>query len=125
MNWRKSSYSGQGGGNCIEVADDDSLVMVRDTADRQGPMLRFTPDAWRRLVKQLKSLGQQYPIPLAALPESGGPLCFAVELRESDPLATSAMSATDRTSQSPKPPGFCRGVTWVRNLGCKWLRFPP
>jgi hypothetical protein len=56
MNWRKSSYSGQGGGNCIEVADDDSRVIIRDTKDRTGPVLRFTPDAWRRFAKQLKSL---------------------------------------------------------------------
>ena len=52
--WRKSSYSGNGG-QCVEVADDDSRVMVRDTTDRQGPVLRFTPDAWRRLVKQVKA----------------------------------------------------------------------
>ncbi|MGD0063993.1 MAG: DUF397 domain-containing protein [Streptosporangiaceae bacterium] len=57
-NWRKSSYSGDQG-NCIEVSDDDSRVMVRDTTDRQGAILRFTPDAFRRLVKQIKqSLAQ-------------------------------------------------------------------
>jgi hypothetical protein len=52
--WRKSSYSGNGG-QCIEVAGSDSRVMVRDTTDRQGPMLQFTPDVWRRLVKQVKA----------------------------------------------------------------------
>ncbi len=54
-NWRKSSYSGDGGSNCIEVADDDSRVLVRDTKDRSGPVLRFTPDVWRRFAKQLKA----------------------------------------------------------------------
>jgi hypothetical protein len=53
--WRKSSYSGNGG-NCVEVADRDNRISVRDTKDRQGPVLRFTPDAWRRFSKQLKSL---------------------------------------------------------------------
>lgn len=54
MNWRKSSYSGQSGGNCIEVADHGSRIIVRDTKDRQGPMLRVTPDAWRRFADQVK-----------------------------------------------------------------------
>jgi hypothetical protein len=54
MNWRKSSYSGQSGGNCVEVADDDSRVLVRDTKDEHGPMLRFSEDAWRRFAEQVK-----------------------------------------------------------------------
>jgi hypothetical protein len=57
--WRKSSYSGNGGGSCIEVADHDHRVMVRDTKqDGNGPVLRFGPAAWRRFADQLKrSLG--------------------------------------------------------------------
>jgi len=54
MNWRKSSYSGQSGGNCVEVGDDDSRVLVRDTKDNQGAMLRFTSDAWRKFADQVK-----------------------------------------------------------------------
>jgi hypothetical protein len=54
MNWRKASYSGNGGENCVEVADNKSRVLVRDTKDRTGPILRFTPDAWRTFAKQLK-----------------------------------------------------------------------
>jgi len=54
MNWRKSSYSGQSGGNCIEVAGDDSRVLVRDTKDRVGIVLRFTPDAWRKFADKVK-----------------------------------------------------------------------
>jgi len=61
MNWRKSSYSGQSGGNCVEVADDASRVLVRDTKDRTGPTLRFTPDAWKAFAKQLKSLARSAP----------------------------------------------------------------
>lgn len=55
MNWRKSSYSGTGGSSCIEVAGQAASVTVRDTTDRTGPVLKFTPDAWRRLVKQVKA----------------------------------------------------------------------
>lgn len=50
--WVKSSYSSQG--NCVEITDHDHLVMVRDTQDRTGPMLRFSPAVWQRFADQLK-----------------------------------------------------------------------
>jgi uncharacterized protein DUF397 len=53
MNWRKSSYSGNGGSSCIEVASDGAVV-VRDTTDRTGPVLAFSSAAWLRLVAELK-----------------------------------------------------------------------
>ncbi len=59
-NWRKSSYSGDQG-DCLEAASNGSRVQVRDTKDRTGPTLRFTPDAWRRFAKQLKSLARNTP----------------------------------------------------------------
>jgi hypothetical protein len=81
--WRKSSYSGGQGGNCIEVAENDQRVLVRDTKDSQGPTLRFTADAWKAFAKQLKSLASTT---LATLPESSGRvLCFAVKFCESHP----------------------------------------
>jgi hypothetical protein len=53
--WRKSSYSGNGGGDCVEVAGQASRVLVRDTKqDGAGPALRFTPAAWRRFAGQVK-----------------------------------------------------------------------
>ena len=33
--WRKSSYSGGNGGNCVEVADHDEMILVRDTKNRE------------------------------------------------------------------------------------------
>jgi hypothetical protein len=54
LRWRKSSYSGNGGGNCIEVADQAARVLVRDTKDRTGPVLGFTLAAWRRFADQVK-----------------------------------------------------------------------
>jgi hypothetical protein len=51
--WRKSSYSG-GQGNCIEVGTPDGTIAVRDTKDRPGPVLRFTPAAWRRFAERVK-----------------------------------------------------------------------
>jgi Domain of unknown function (DUF397) len=53
MDWRKSSYSGSNGGNCVEVAAQDS-VMVRDTTDREGSMLAFSPQAWTRFLEALR-----------------------------------------------------------------------
>jgi hypothetical protein len=54
-NWRKTSYSGAQGGNCVEVADTTRRVLVRDTkTNGRGPVLRFTPDAWRKFTGELK-----------------------------------------------------------------------
>ena len=41
--WRKSSYSGGASGNCVEVADANRIVAVRDSRDLQGPVLAFRP----------------------------------------------------------------------------------
>jgi hypothetical protein len=52
-NWRKSSYSADNGGACVEVASAEA-VLVRDTTDRQGPMLTFTADAWRAFTRIIR-----------------------------------------------------------------------
>jgi hypothetical protein len=51
--WRKSSYSGGSGGQCVEVADADG-VAVRDTTDPRGPMLTFSAGAWERFTASLR-----------------------------------------------------------------------
>jgi hypothetical protein len=53
MDWRKSSYSGANGGQCVEVASADG-IMIRDTTDRDGGTLTFTVDAWQRFTSKLK-----------------------------------------------------------------------
>ena len=54
LRWRKSSYSGNGGGNCVEVAAG-GRVLVRDSRDRVGTVvLRFPPVAWRRFADRVK-----------------------------------------------------------------------
>lgn len=50
LSWVKSSYSGVQGGDCIEVAPAPRTVHVRDSKDPEGPILRFTPDAWAAFV---------------------------------------------------------------------------
>jgi Domain of unknown function (DUF397) len=51
--WVKSSYSGSQA-NCVEIAVRSS-VLVRDTKDRGGPVLRFPPATWRRFADQMKA----------------------------------------------------------------------
>ncbi|MBX7269118.1 DUF397 domain-containing protein [Micromonospora sp. Llam7] len=49
--WRKSTYSGSNGGSCVEVADNlTGVVLVRDTKDRDGGTLTFTPTSWASFV---------------------------------------------------------------------------
>ena len=53
-NWRKSSYSGGSGGQCVEVASKLAQVAVRDTANRDGGTLEFTVGAWAAFTATLK-----------------------------------------------------------------------
>jgi hypothetical protein len=36
------------------MSDRGNRVLVRDTKDRTGPVLRFTSDAWRTFATQVK-----------------------------------------------------------------------
>ncbi|GGZ11527.1 DUF397 domain-containing protein [Streptomyces poonensis] len=54
--WRKSSYSGSTGGECVEVADGcpTAAVPVRDSKNPSGPVITFTADAWQAFVDNLR-----------------------------------------------------------------------
>jgi Domain of unknown function (DUF397) len=55
LTWRKSSYSGSNGGNCVEVATLlDGGLAVRDSKDPQGPNLTFSPAEWRTFIASVK-----------------------------------------------------------------------
>ncbi|ASU60577.1 DUF397 domain-containing protein [Nocardiopsis dassonvillei] len=54
MAWHKSSYSGGGGGNCVEVVEGQS-VLVRDTQHRELGHLAFTTPEWAGLLGTLKA----------------------------------------------------------------------
>jgi len=49
LDWVKSSFS-HANGNCVEVSGlsrpSGDLIGVRDSKDKKGPILRFTPDEW-------------------------------------------------------------------------------
>jgi hypothetical protein len=50
----KSTYSDANGGDCVETAALDGVVLVRDTADRAGAMLGFTTEAWTAFTDSLR-----------------------------------------------------------------------
>lgn len=53
--WRKSSYSGGSGGNCVEVATNlPGLIAVRDSKNPEAPALLLTPVQWRALLARLR-----------------------------------------------------------------------
>lgn len=47
LQWHKSSYSGQTGGDCLEFAQPSrDIILVRDSKRTDCPHLSFTPQAW-------------------------------------------------------------------------------
>jgi hypothetical protein len=51
--WRKASYSGNGGNDCIEVGQASDAVAVRDTKDRDGVTLSVPAGAWASFTASL------------------------------------------------------------------------
>ncbi|MFH9249239.1 DUF397 domain-containing protein [Streptomyces lydicus] len=53
--WRKSSYSGNDGGSCLEVLDSHPVgVPVRDSKVPHGPAVVFPAVAWRAFIGAVK-----------------------------------------------------------------------
>ncbi len=50
--WRTSSYTGTSG-NCVEVAAAAGAVLVRDTKDRESPVLAVPATAWRAFLADI------------------------------------------------------------------------
>ncbi|MFB7128414.1 DUF397 domain-containing protein [Kitasatospora sp. NPDC056273] len=50
VGWFKSSYSDDNGGACVEVASSPSTIHIRDSKDKAGPTLTFSPEAWSAFV---------------------------------------------------------------------------
>lgn len=53
VTWHKSAYSSDQGGNCVEVAATPEYVGIRDTKNRPLGHLTVTPAAWRAFVKAI------------------------------------------------------------------------
>ena len=54
LTWRKSSYSGNSGGNCAEVAGVPGAVLVRDSKNPDGPRLVLGRSAWEAFAASLR-----------------------------------------------------------------------
>lgn len=53
--WRKSSYSGDNGGTCVEVAARlPRVIAVRDSKNPEGASLAFGTAAWQDFTNTLK-----------------------------------------------------------------------
>ena len=56
LKWRKSSFSGGEGGDCVEVAEaPEGGRYLRDTKDRSRPAHYFTAAEWDAFVKGVKN----------------------------------------------------------------------
>ncbi|MEV7008762.1 DUF397 domain-containing protein [Streptosporangium sp. NPDC051022] len=53
--WRKSSRSQGTTDNCVEIAFTSDLIGVRDSKDRHGPILAFSPDGWQGFIDGIKN----------------------------------------------------------------------
>ncbi|MDH2393167.1 MULTISPECIES: DUF397 domain-containing protein [Streptomyces] len=52
--WRKSSYSGNTGGQCVEVSPQPCRVAVRDSKNPDGPAFAVAPAAFTAFVTAAK-----------------------------------------------------------------------
>jgi hypothetical protein len=49
LTWRKSTRSGAAG-HCVEVAETPADVLVRDSKNANGPVLRFGARGWNGFI---------------------------------------------------------------------------
>ena len=53
--WRRSRRSMATNNNCVEVLVEENAVFVRDSKDRSGPVLSFTPAQWKSLLSMIRN----------------------------------------------------------------------
>jgi hypothetical protein len=54
LNWRTSKASG-GSGECVEIACDDQSVLIRDSRNRSGSVLEFSPGQWSSFIRRIRA----------------------------------------------------------------------
>lgn len=54
VRWRRSSYSGNTGGECVEIADLESGIAIRDSKNPAHGILTLAPEAWAALVAYVR-----------------------------------------------------------------------
>ncbi len=53
--FRKSSFSGAANPACVEVGSVVAEVLLRDSKDPEGPVLRFTSNEWNAFLAGAKA----------------------------------------------------------------------
>jgi hypothetical protein len=53
--FRKSTFSGAGNPACVEVGFVTAEVLLRDSKDQGGPVLRFNADEWNAFLAGVKA----------------------------------------------------------------------
>ncbi|MGW3983400.1 DUF397 domain-containing protein [Streptomyces mirabilis] len=58
LTWRKSSYSGDQGGECLEIAETPATtIAIRDSKNPAGPILTIAPAAFVTFVSWTTTAG--------------------------------------------------------------------
>jgi len=55
VTFNKSSYSGSGNANCVEVGFVTAEIQLRDSKDPDGPVLHFTVSEWAAFIAGVKA----------------------------------------------------------------------
>ena len=55
LQFRKSSYSQYTPNACVEVANSDNVVVIRDSKNCSGPRLEFSQAEWDAFIKGVKN----------------------------------------------------------------------
>lgn len=53
LNWRKAHRS-MNNGNCAEIGSFPGVVLVRDSQDREGSVLRYPDDSWLQFIREAR-----------------------------------------------------------------------
>lgn len=59
LEWRKSSYSEMSDNDCVEIRFDGPAVLIRDSKDPAGPVLRVSAEAWSTFIDALRADGMR------------------------------------------------------------------
>jgi hypothetical protein len=51
--WRRASYCASN--ECLEVARQDDLILLRDSKEASGSVLRYAPEEWLAFVRGIKA----------------------------------------------------------------------
>jgi hypothetical protein len=54
LNWRKAKRS-IANGSCVELVIAAGSVAVRDSQDRTGPVLAYSPDTWLSFLREARA----------------------------------------------------------------------